>query len=77
MIFYLFLYIDLMFSFLLPSAMEYQANVISSQPQITVKEYTVSTGLTDWSTNVCDCCEDCGICTCSHADIGRCFEVRS
>ncbi|KAI3361189.1 hypothetical protein L3Q82_013385 [Scortum barcoo] len=45
--------------------MEFQSNVISSQPQISVTQYTISSGLSDWSSNVCDCCEDCGICLCA------------
>ena len=44
--------------------MAFQSNVISSQPQVSVTQYTVSSGLSDWSSNVCDCCEDCGICKC-------------
>ncbi|XP_042279249.1 cornifelin homolog isoform X1 [Thunnus maccoyii] len=48
---------------LLPTAMAFQSNVISSQPQVSVTQY--SSGLSDWSSNVCDCCEDCGICLCA------------
>ncbi|KAM9852752.1 cornifelin homolog [Aulostomus maculatus] len=44
--------------------MAFQPNVISSQPQVSVTQYTVSSGLSDWSSNVLDCCEDCGICLC-------------
>lgn len=43
--------------------MAFQSTVISSQPQGSGTQYTVSHGLSDWSSNVCDCCEDCGICT--------------
>uniref|UniRef100_A0A3Q2VY48 Cornifelin n=1 Tax=Haplochromis burtoni TaxID=8153 RepID=A0A3Q2VY48_HAPBU len=50
--------------FLLLAAMEYQTNVINAQPQVTVTQYTVSRGSSEWSTNACDCCEDCGICLC-------------
>lgn len=44
--------------------MAYQSEmVISSQPQVTINNYTVtSSGSSDWSSNVCDCCDDCGIC---------------
>ncbi|KAL6109220.1 cornifelin homolog [Pungitius pungitius] len=45
--------------------MEFQSNVISSQPQISVTQYTVSNAQSDWSSNVCDCCDDCGICLCA------------
>uniref|UniRef100_A0A3Q4MUQ2 Cornifelin n=4 Tax=Pseudocrenilabrinae TaxID=318546 RepID=A0A3Q4MUQ2_NEOBR len=45
-------------------SMEYQTNVINAQPQVTVTQYTVSRGSSEWSTNACDCCEDCGICLC-------------
>ncbi|AWO96330.1 putative cornifelin [Scophthalmus maximus] len=45
------------------SAMAFQSNVINLQPQGT--QYTVSSGLSDWSSNVCDCCDDCGICLCA------------
>ncbi|KAM8869660.1 LOW QUALITY PROTEIN: cornifelin homolog [Spinachia spinachia] len=44
--------------------MEFQSNVISSQPQISVTQYTVSTAPSD-SSNMCDCCDDCGICLCA------------
>ncbi|KAG9337721.1 hypothetical protein JZ751_028218 [Albula glossodonta] len=45
--------------------MAYQTEVISSQPQVTVTSYTLSSGSSsEWSSNVCDCCEDCGICLC-------------
>ncbi|PWA20669.1 hypothetical protein CCH79_00011597, partial [Gambusia affinis] len=41
--------------------MAFQSNVVTSQPT----QYTVTTGRSsDWSTNVCDCCDDCGICLC-------------
>ncbi|KAM4735224.1 cornifelin homolog [Anableps anableps] len=41
--------------------MTFQANIITSQPT----QYTVTTGRSlDWNTNVCDCCDDCGICLC-------------
>lgn len=42
------------------SVMSYQTEAITSQPQMTVISYTVS----HWSSDVCDCCEDCGICEC-------------
>uniref|UniRef100_A0AAZ3R4I2 Uncharacterized protein n=1 Tax=Oncorhynchus tshawytscha TaxID=74940 RepID=A0AAZ3R4I2_ONCTS len=47
--------------------MAYQSEmVISSQPQVTINNYTVtSSGSSDWSSNVCDCCDDCGICLCA------------
>ncbi|KAM3613797.1 uncharacterized protein V6R79_005162 [Siganus canaliculatus] len=45
--------------------MAFQSNVISSQPQVTVTQYSVSQGSSDWNSNVCDCCEDCGICLCA------------
>ncbi|XP_053287560.1 cornifelin homolog [Pleuronectes platessa] len=45
--------------------MAFQSNVISSQPQVSVTQYTVSPGMSDWSSNVCDCCDDCGICLCA------------
>ncbi|KAL7875201.1 hypothetical protein SRHO_G00061710 [Serrasalmus rhombeus] len=44
--------------------MAYQAEVISTQPQVTITNYTVTTGSSDWSSNLCDCCDDCGICLC-------------
>ncbi|XP_064155100.1 cornifelin homolog [Anguilla rostrata] len=44
--------------------MAYQTEVISAQPQMTVTSYTLSSSPTDWSSNVCDCCDDCGICLC-------------
>ncbi|KAJ8354741.1 hypothetical protein SKAU_G00223080 [Synaphobranchus kaupii] len=44
--------------------MAYQTEVISSQPQVTVTNYTLSSSSTDWSSNICDCFEDCGICLC-------------
>uniref|UniRef100_A0A671T0G1 PLAC8 protein n=1 Tax=Sinocyclocheilus anshuiensis TaxID=1608454 RepID=A0A671T0G1_9TELE len=40
--------------------MPYQTEVMTSQPQMTVTSYTVS----HWSSDVCDCCDDCGICLC-------------
>ncbi|XP_052434303.1 cornifelin homolog [Carassius gibelio] len=40
--------------------MSYQTEAVSSQPQMTVTSYTVS----HWSSDVCDCCDDCGICLC-------------
>ncbi|XP_043972997.1 cornifelin homolog [Gambusia affinis] len=41
--------------------MAFQSTVVTSQPT----QYTVTTGRSsDWSTNVCDCCDDCGICLC-------------
>uniref|UniRef100_W5MAL1 Uncharacterized protein n=1 Tax=Lepisosteus oculatus TaxID=7918 RepID=W5MAL1_LEPOC len=43
-------------------AMAYQTEVINSQPQVTVTSYTVSRTTSDWSSNICDCCGDCGIC---------------
>ncbi|XP_041843053.1 cornifelin homolog [Melanotaenia boesemani] len=43
--------------------MAFQSNVVNSQP-VVVTQYTVSSGLSDWSTDVCDCCDDCGICLC-------------
>ncbi|KAM6910098.1 cornifelin homolog [Xenentodon cancila] len=44
--------------------MAFQSNVVNSQPA-TVTQYTVSSSrLSDWSTNVWDCCDDCGICLC-------------
>ncbi|XP_030014640.1 cornifelin homolog [Sphaeramia orbicularis] len=45
--------------------MAFQSNVVSSQPQVTVTQYTVSSGLSEWSTDVCDCMNDCGICLCA------------
>ncbi|XP_068615609.1 cornifelin homolog [Brachionichthys hirsutus] len=45
--------------------MEFQSTVVNSQPQVSVRQYTVTTGSSDWSSNVCDCCEDCGICLCA------------
>ncbi|XP_041650194.1 cornifelin homolog [Cheilinus undulatus] len=45
--------------------MAFQPNVISTQPQVTVTQYAVSSRSSDWSSNVCDCCEDCGICLCA------------
>ncbi|XP_033959219.1 cornifelin homolog isoform X2 [Pseudochaenichthys georgianus] len=45
--------------------MAFQSNVISSQPQVTVTQYTVTSGSVDWRSNVCDCGEDCGICLCA------------
>lgn len=57
--------------FLLLAAMEYQTNVINAQPQVTVTQYTVSRGSSEWSTNACDCCEDCGICTCLYKFYGN------
>ncbi|KAJ0000034.1 hypothetical protein NQD34_011876 [Periophthalmus magnuspinnatus] len=53
--------------------MSYQPNVISSQPQVTVTQYTVSSGSSDWNSNVCDCCEDCGICMCLCATFIPCI----
>ncbi|KAL6489498.1 hypothetical protein MHYP_G00032390 [Metynnis hypsauchen] len=44
--------------------MAYQAEVISTQPQVTITNYTVTTGSSDWSSNLFDCCDDCGICLC-------------
>ncbi|XP_056619426.1 cornifelin homolog [Triplophysa dalaica] len=44
--------------------MSYQTEIITSQPQVTVTSFTVSSGSTDWSSGVCDCCDDCGICLC-------------
>ncbi|XP_069041349.1 cornifelin homolog isoform X2 [Lepisosteus oculatus] len=44
--------------------MAYQTEVINSQPQVTVTSYTVSRTTSDWSSNICDCCGDCGICLC-------------
>ncbi|KAG5270943.1 hypothetical protein AALO_G00174090 [Alosa alosa] len=44
--------------------MSYQTEVISSQPQVTVTSYKITTGSSSWNSNVCDCCEDCGICLC-------------
>ncbi|KAL2084228.1 hypothetical protein ACEWY4_019746 [Coilia grayii] len=44
--------------------MAYQTEVISSQPQVTVTSYTMSSGSSQWSSDLCDCCEDCGICLC-------------
>ncbi|KAJ8289831.1 hypothetical protein GJAV_G00005830 [Gymnothorax javanicus] len=44
--------------------MAYQSEIISSQPQVTVTNYTLSSSSTDWSSGICDCCEDCGICLC-------------
>uniref|UniRef100_A0A8C4T184 Cornifelin n=2 Tax=Erpetoichthys calabaricus TaxID=27687 RepID=A0A8C4T184_ERPCA len=37
---------------------------ITNQPQVTVTSYTISSTTTDWSSDVCDCCQDCGICLC-------------
>ncbi|CAL8340415.1 unnamed protein product [Gadus morhua 'NCC'] len=48
-----------------PAAMAFQSNVISSQPQVSVTSYSVTSGSTDWSSNSCDCFEDCGICLCA------------
>ncbi|XP_077453807.1 cornifelin homolog [Stigmatopora argus] len=44
--------------------MTFQPSVISSQPQVNSNQYTVSSGLSDWTSNVFDCCDDCGICLC-------------
>ncbi|KAK1795393.1 hypothetical protein P4O66_010562, partial [Electrophorus voltai] len=45
--------------------MAYQAEMISTQPQVTITNYTITTGSSDWSSNLCDCCDDCGIlCVC-------------
>lgn len=52
--------------FLLLAAMEFQPNVITLQPQVNVTQYNASAGSSEWNTSVCDCCEDCGICTCLH-----------
>ncbi|CAN9513777.1 unnamed protein product [Ophioblennius macclurei] len=41
--------------------MAFHSNVISSQPQA----YNVSSGPSDWNSNLCDCCEDCGVCLCA------------
>ena len=63
--------------------MAFQSNVISSQPQVSVTQYTVSsTAMSDWSSNVCDCCDDCGICKCFYvclrkqAELSRQLEVN-
>ncbi|XP_058504133.1 cornifelin homolog [Solea solea] len=45
--------------------MAFQSNVISSQPQVAVTQFTVSPGRSEWNSNVCDCCDDCGICLCA------------
>uniref|UniRef100_A0A8C6T9G6 Cornifelin n=1 Tax=Neogobius melanostomus TaxID=47308 RepID=A0A8C6T9G6_9GOBI len=45
--------------------MAYQPNVINTQPQVTVTQYSVSSGSSEWNSNVCDCCDDCGICLCA------------
>ncbi|XP_027868424.1 cornifelin homolog [Xiphophorus couchianus] len=48
--------------------MAIQSNVVTSQPT----QYTVTTGRSsDWSTNACDCCDDCGICMCFLWDCKR------
>ncbi|XP_062393740.1 cornifelin homolog [Sardina pilchardus] len=44
--------------------MSYQTEVISSQPQMTVTSYKITTGSSTWNTDVCDCFDDCGICLC-------------
>lgn len=54
------------------AAMEFHSNVVNSQP-VTVTQYTVSAARSDWSTSVCDCCDDCGICTCFCEKISLCF----
>ncbi|XP_028327257.1 cornifelin homolog [Gouania willdenowi] len=41
--------------------MAFQSTVITTQPQVSVSQYTVS----DWTTNLGDCCDDCGICMCA------------
>ncbi|KAK3551615.1 hypothetical protein QTP70_019825 [Hemibagrus guttatus] len=46
------------------AVMTYQTEVVSTQPQVTVTSYAVSTGSSDWSSTLCDCCDDCGICLC-------------
>ncbi|XP_069559838.1 cornifelin homolog [Brachyistius frenatus] len=45
--------------------MAFQSNVINSQPQISVSQYTVSSELSDWNSNVCACCDDFSICLCA------------
>ncbi|KTF82716.1 hypothetical protein cypCar_00038611, partial [Cyprinus carpio] len=37
--------------------MSYQTEAMTTQPQMTVTSYTVS----HWSSDVCDCCDDCRI----------------
>uniref|UniRef100_A0A3B3QAL0 Cornifelin n=1 Tax=Paramormyrops kingsleyae TaxID=1676925 RepID=A0A3B3QAL0_9TELE len=44
--------------------MEYQANVMTSQPQVTITSYTMTSQSSEWSSNLCDCCQDCGIGLC-------------
>ncbi|KAL4657653.1 cornifelin [Arapaima gigas] len=44
--------------------MQYQAEVITTQPEMTITSFAVTTQSSDWSSNLCDCCEDCGICLC-------------
>ncbi|XP_012694815.2 cornifelin homolog [Clupea harengus] len=47
-----------------PPVMSYQTEVISNQPQVTVTSFQISGGSSEWTSNACDCCEDCGICLC-------------
>ncbi|KAI4898477.1 hypothetical protein NFI96_030212, partial [Prochilodus magdalenae] len=44
--------------------MSYQTEVISTQPQVTITNYTVTSTSSDWTSDLCDCCGDCGICLC-------------
>ncbi|KAM8846439.1 cornifelin homolog isoform X2 [Synchiropus splendidus] len=44
--------------------MAFQSNVINSQPQVTITTTQYSSTTSDWSTGLCDCCDDCGICIC-------------
>lgn len=59
--------------------MAFQSNVINSQPRVSVTQYTVSSGLMDWSSNVCDCCDDCGICKylCKQAEMNKHCQMNS
>ncbi|KAM9309109.1 cornifelin homolog [Pholidichthys leucotaenia] len=45
-------------------AMEFHQNVVHTQPRVNTSQYAVSSGMSDWSSSVFDCCDDCGICLC-------------
>ncbi|XP_058865375.1 cornifelin homolog [Acipenser ruthenus] len=44
--------------------MSYPPEVITSQQQVSITSYTVTNSTESWSSNVCDCCDDMGICLC-------------